>query len=111
MRSFFVTLLLLLSRPANLTSIDPPGIHFPLYRRGGSLSTQGLANLTYLSQVLAGTEARFARTYTDVESNRIVRRWHDGPHGPDEYLLDGAGLGGSWSVVLVRDRGIKLLID
>lgn len=96
MKSFFFVLLLFLSKLAKVTSTDEPGVHLPLYRRGGSFSNHGRANLTYISQVVARTEMRFARTQTDVEGNMIVRRWHDGAHGADEYLLDSAGLVGSW---------------
>jgi len=72
------------------------GLHLPIYRRGGRFARHELANLTSLSETLSRIERRYARTYSDVDGNRIVRRWHDGPDSADDYMLDGAGIDGNW---------------
>jgi len=81
---------------ANHALAEHAGVHLPLYRRGGRLARHELANLTALARTLCRVEERYARTYTDVDGNRIVRRWHDGSDSADDYMLDGAGRDGSW---------------
>jgi len=78
------------------TFAENTGVHLPLYRRGGRLARHELANVTALSRTLCRVEDRYARTYTDVDGNRVVRRWHDGPDSADDFMLDGAGRDGSW---------------
>ncbi|KAK5099649.1 hypothetical protein LTR24_001308 [Lithohypha guttulata] len=78
------------------TFAENTGVHLPLYRRGGRLARHELANVTALSRILCRVEDRYARTYTDVDGNRVVRRWHDGPDSADDFMLDGAGRDGSW---------------
>lgn len=79
-------------------SAENTGIHLPIYRRGGRFARRELANLTALSRTLSRLERRYARTYSDADGNRIVRRWRDGPDSADDYLLDGAGIDGNWRV-------------
>lgn len=103
--NLFAIFFLFICSSTRADSIDAHGVHLPLYRRSGSFIQEGPANFTKLSQNLAQIEARYARTHTDVEGNRIVRRWSDGPHGADEYLLNGAGNAGFWSARLVAQGG------
>jgi len=73
-----------------------PAIHLPIYRRGGRFVHHELANITSLATVVSQIEKRYASTYTDLDGNRIVRRWHDGPLYEDRYMLDRAGTEGVW---------------
>jgi len=75
---------------------EDSGVHLPIYRRGDRFARHELANLTALSTTLSRIERRYARTYSDVDGNRIVRRWHDGPDSADDFMLDGAGNDGTW---------------
>lgn len=79
--------------------VEPAGIHFPLFRRSGRLSLHQLSNVTELSDTLSQVEARYARTSTKAEQNKIVRRWQTGPKGVDDYLLNATGFDGTWFVV------------
>lgn len=72
------------------------GFHLPIYCRGGRFASHELANVTALSNALNLIERRYARTYSDVDGNKIVRRWHDGPDSVDDYMLDSAGRDGTW---------------
>ena len=75
-----------------------PGIHLPLFRRGGRFSYHEPANLTYLTQVLSDVEAKYARSYRDVEGNRLVRRWRHSVSRDenDPELIEVAGRDGYW---------------
>ena len=75
---------------------EDTGIHLPIYRRGGRFARHEPANVTALLRTLSRVEARYARTYTDINGNRIVRRWRDGPDSADDFMLDCAGQDGNW---------------
>ena len=74
------------------------GIHLPLFRRGGRFSHHELANLTYLTNVLADIEVKYARSYRAVEGNRLVRRWRDSKSRDenDPEVIEVAGREGRW---------------
>lgn len=55
-----------------------------------------LANLTTLSSILASTEQRCARPFSDVDGNRTVKRRQDGPANSADYMLDGTGQDDAW---------------
>lgn len=78
------------------TFANAPTIHLPIYRRGGRFARHELANITALTRTISQVEERYSRTYTDVDRNRIVRRWHDGLIYRDRHMLDEAGLQGLW---------------
>ena len=75
-----------------------PGIHLPLFRRGGRFSHHEPANLTHLAQILHNVEAKYARSYRAVEGNRLVRRWreHEVRDENDPEVIDVAGREGQW---------------
>jgi hypothetical protein len=77
---------------------NSPGIHLPIFRRGGRFSHHAPANLTYLSQVLADIEARYARSYRAVEGNQLVRKWRKNEEldENDPQLVAVAGQRGRW---------------
>lgn len=82
--------------PLIFTALVDAGVHLPIFRRGGRFARHESANITSLSATLSMVEAKYARTYTDVDGNRIARRWQDGGHGSDEYLLSSAGSDDAW---------------
>ena len=84
---YLIPLLALIAGLLSFTlAIDPvPGsldnaqvLHFTLTRRGGKFAPTVFArdyvNLTYLSQELEKTEARFNLTKREVEGNKLVRK-------------------------------------
>jgi hypothetical protein len=75
-----------------------PGLHLPLFRRGGRFSVHEPANLTYLTQILNDVEAKYARTYRAVEGNRLVRRWRqsEAKDENDPEVIGVAGRENSW---------------
>lgn len=105
-----ILLLLLTSTSVQSEPSYAHGVHLPLYRRGGSFIGTDTSNLTQVSRILTWAESRYGKTYTDVEGNRIVRRWQEGSHGADEYLLDGAGNAGSWLLLSVVRNDLEWLM-
>ena len=91
-------LLLLHLLPTCVAQSTTPGIHLPLYRRGGRSSYHEAANLTNLAQILHNVEAKYARSYRTVEGNRLVRRWHESVTRDenDPEVIDVAGRDGQW---------------
>lgn len=72
------------------------GIHFPLVRRDGRFLLHNYANITGLCESLHLVEAKYARSVTRQEGNKIVRHWQNGLDGADSHMLSGAGVGGGW---------------
>ncbi len=82
---------------AVVVTVNAEGINIPIHRRGGRLSRHEHANLSRLAQALLDTEARYARSYGDVEHNGLVRKWHQmDPIIDDVSMYDGMGREGSW---------------
>lgn len=115
--NFTLLLLYLATQRASSNNFEPAGIHFPLFRRSGRFSLHQLCNITELSTTLSQVEARYSRTCTEAEQNKIVRRWQVGPGRADDYLLNGAGCSDTWLVFehcrfewsseLTQDQGIR----
>ncbi len=75
-----------------------PGIHLPLFRRGGRFSHHEPANLTHLTQILNDVETKYARSQRAVEGNQLVRRWRrsDGGDENDPEVVDVTGHKNRW---------------
>jgi hypothetical protein len=73
-----------------------PAAHFPIYRRGGTLLTDGVANFTYLNGLLALSEARFDLTSREIKENKVVRiPKRDGNGRADGFMAE-LGQNGTW---------------
>lgn len=83
---------------ASLAHSISPGIHLPLFRRGGRFSRHEPANLTHLAEILASVEAKYARSYRAVEGNRLVRRWRESLEKDENNpeVIDVVGRHGQW---------------
>lgn len=76
----------------------PPTIHYTINRRGGAFQEDQLANLPFLAEQLATTEARFDLTRREVAGNKVVRVPKDTGVGDAENgrLQADVGRTGNW---------------
>lgn len=82
----------------SLSLSTSPGIHLPLFRRGGRFSRHETANLTHLTQVLNEVETRYSRSQRAVNGNQLVRRWRRSKGGDenDPEVIDVTGCEHRW---------------
>jgi hypothetical protein len=73
-------------------------VHLRLHRRGHRFAGHGPANLTYLAEVLAEVELRYAKAERIVEGNRLGHQWKSRNVGTtaDEDLINAVGHDGRW---------------
>ncbi|KAJ9605411.1 hypothetical protein H2200_010068 [Cladophialophora chaetospira] len=88
-----------------------PGIHLPLFRRGGRFSLHESANLTRLTGILHDVEAKYARSQRAVDGNQLVRRWRssEGRDENDPEVVDVAGRDNQWYTLLEVGNPKQLL--
>lgn len=92
----FICFLVLSS--ARSPTTDQPAVHIPLFRRGGRFARHQPANLTRLGDVLKNIEAKYARSYREIEGNGLVRRWRENEafDENDPELIDVVGREDRW---------------
>jgi hypothetical protein len=80
------------------TSAQDPAVHMRLHRRGHRFAGHDPANLTYLAEVLAEVELRYAKAERIVEGNRLGHQWKSRNVGTtaDEDLTNAVGHDGRW---------------
>lgn len=74
----------------------PPTIHYTINRRGGAFAEDQLADLPFLAEQLASTEARFGLTRREVAGNKVIRVPKDkgvGDGGNERLQVDVARTG------------------
>lgn len=81
-----------------VTKAQDPAVHLRLYRRGNRFANHDAANLTYLTEVLAEVELRYAKAERIVEGNRLGHQWKSRNAGTaaDEDLINAVGHIGRW---------------
>ena len=81
-----------------VTRAQDPAVHLRLHRRGHRFAGHDPANLTYLAEVLAEVELRYAKAERIVEGNRLGHQWKSRNVGTtaDEELINAVGHGGRW---------------
>lgn len=80
-----------------LIAFSTAALHLPLTRRGGRFVGSSSANLTFLANLLADVEERYAQTQRTSSKNHLERTWTPRSGAvDDEHLVGRAGHEGAW---------------